>query len=83
MWKVKRMTIARNVVLTAADGAGDIVAYPPSWSDNKVLAAEPVAQLSAIDALVKDERAEANSTDFMMAVPPPGIRVPSLTKTLT
>jgi hypothetical protein len=83
MWKVKRMTIARNVVLTAADGAGDIVAYLPSWSDNKVLAAEPVAQLSAIDALVKDERAEANSTDFMMAVPPPGIRVPSLTKTLT
>lgn len=83
MWKVKRMNVARNVVLTAADGAGGIVAYLTSRSDNEALAAEPVTQLSTMDAFVaKDERAEADSVGFMTAVLPTAIRAPSLTKTL-
>ncbi len=77
------MNIARNVVLTAADGAGGIVAYLASRSDNKALAAEPLAQRSTMDVLVaKDERAKADGADFMTAVLPTGIRAPSLTKRL-
>jgi pilus assembly protein CpaB len=46
MWKVKRMSTARNVVLTIAVGAGAIAAYLASGSDSKPLST--VAQLQTI-----------------------------------
>jgi len=80
MWKVKRMNTARIVVLTTADGVGGIAAYLANRSDNTPLPAEPVARLSAIDALVA--KGEPIKADSMAAVLPTGIRAPSLTKTL-
>jgi pilus assembly protein CpaB len=52
MWKVKRMSTARIVVLTIAVGAGGIAAYLASGSDSKPLPTEPVAQLQTMDVLV-------------------------------
>jgi pilus assembly protein CpaB len=46
MWKVKRMSTARIVVLTIAVGAGAIAAYLASGSDSKPL--PTVAQLQTI-----------------------------------
>ena len=83
MWKVKRMDTARIVVLTTADGARGIAAYFASRSDNTPLPAQPIQQLSCLDAPVaKDEPVMANAADAIAAVLPTGIRVPSLTKTL-
>ena len=50
MWKVKRMSTARIVVLTIAVGAGAIAAYLASGSDSKPL--PTVAQLQTMDVLV-------------------------------
>jgi hypothetical protein len=47
MWKVKRMTPARIVVLAIAVGAGGIAAYLASGSDAPLPA--PVAQLPTVD----------------------------------
>ena len=50
MWKVKRMTPARIVVLAIAVGAGGIAAYLASGSDAPP--APPVAQMQTVDVLV-------------------------------
>ncbi len=50
MWKVKRMTPARIVVLAIAVGAGGIAAYLASGSDAPP--PTPVAQLPTVDVLV-------------------------------
>jgi Flp pilus assembly protein CpaB len=60
MWKVKRMNIARIVVLTIAVGAGGVAAYLASGSDNKP---------STAPKLVK-----ANGSGFMAAILPTGMR---------
>ena len=52
MWKVKRMNIARIVVLTPAVGAGGIVAYPANGSDNKPLPTGQLAQPQTADVIV-------------------------------
>jgi len=52
MWKVKRMNIARIVVLTPAVGAGSIVAYPANGSDNKPLPTGQLAQPQTADVIV-------------------------------
>jgi pilus assembly protein CpaB len=53
MWKVKRMTPARIVVLAIALGAGGIAAYLASGSDSPPQqVAQPVAQLATVDVLV-------------------------------
>lgn len=83
MWKVKRMTTARIVVLTTADGAGGIAAYLANRPDSRPLAAEPVRQPPAMDALAaQDEPFTADGADSMAAVLPGDMRVPSLTRIL-
>jgi hypothetical protein len=72
MWKVKRMTTARIVVLTPAGGASGMAAYLANRFDNKPLAAEPIEQLPAVD----------HGAGVMAVLLPTGIHAPSLTRTL-
>jgi hypothetical protein len=71
MWKVKRMNIARIVVLTIAVGAGGIAAFFAGGSDNKPLPTEPVAQLQAPRSNEQDaERGDsANGVRYGVSAP--------------
>jgi pilus assembly protein CpaB len=66
MWKVKRMSTARIVVLTIAVGAGAIAAYLASGSGSKPL--PTVAQLQTMDVLV------AKSNILRQAVAPENLQ---------
>ena len=71
MWKVKRMNIARIVVLAIAVGAGGIAAFFAGGSDNKPLPTEPVAQLQAPRSNEQDaERGDrANGVRYGVSAP--------------